>query len=593
MEATDQNPFSLTSGTRIQPLGSDRFYMLVRWLVLIFLFTVIQLLTNESVWPPLQSSNPMMVVVWCYAGLTCLLTILLFWRSLTSVRNIAFVADIAVVILLTMLDPANAGLFYPLYLLPLIGVAMQMSSAASLSIACVTAVLYIAAYLGILSDLSGLNNLPDMLELLSLALRAVTIVFIPWLANGLAERSGMLNRQSVVVAEKETERAWDEANSYRDRMRALYEVAYTLSTTMNYKSVLNAALVESRKLVPYTSALVLLSTGEPDELYVAASYGLNPADLDIRVHIGQGSIAKILRSGDPSLVKNIGQEAEVRTITVLQKCQSSCIVPLRAALNTYGVLLLASDRADAFSDEQLGMVTPLANYAIIALHNAQLVHDLREERAKLISKEEEVRHQLARDMHDGPAQALAAITMNIEFIKRLLERDPERVADELDKMAVLSKRTTHEIRTLLFELRPLVLETQGLDVTLQQYFERFDSKETKIVLDTEPVPIELDSKVEGTLFNIIQEAVNNALKHARAKHIWVRLKIVTETLEITIQDDGCGFDLKKVKASYEQRGSFGLLNVEERAKLIGGVSEIHSAPDQGTTVRVMMPLQIQ
>lgn len=593
MEATDQNPFSLTSGTRIQPLGSDRFYMLVRWLVLIFLFTVIQLLTNDSVWPPLQSSNPMMVVVWCYAGLTGLLTILLFWRSLTSVRNIAFVADIAVVILLTMLDPANAGLFYPLYLLPLIGVAMQMSSVASLSIACVTAVLYIAAYLGILSDLSGLNNLPDMLELLSLALRAVTIVFIPWLSNGLAERSGMLNRQSVVVAEKETERAWDEANSYRDRMRALYEVAYTLSTTMNYKSVLNAALIESRKLVPYTSALVLLSTGEPDELYVAASYGLNPADLDIRVHIGQGSIAKILRSGDPSLVKNIGQEAEVRTITALQKCQSSCIVPLRAALNTYGVLLLASDRADAFSDEQLGMVTPLANYAIIALHNAQLVHDLREERAKLISKEEEVRHQLARDMHDGPAQALAAITMNIEFIKRLLERDPERVADELDKMAVLSKRTTHEIRTLLFELRPLVLETQGLDVTLQQYFERFDSKETKIVLDTEPVPIELDSKVEGTLFNIIQEAVNNALKHARAKHIWVRLKTVTETLEITIQDDGCGFDLKKVKASYEQRGSFGLLNVEERAKLIGGVSEIHSAPDQGTTVRVMMPLQIQ
>lgn len=593
MEATDQNPFSLTSDTRIQPLGSDRFYTLVRWLVLIFLFAVTQLLTNEPIWPPLQSSNPMMMVVWSYAGLTFLFTILLLWRPLGYMRTIAFVVDIAVILLLTLFDPTNAGLFYPLYLLPLIGVAMQLSSVASLSIACITALLYIGAYLGVLTDLSRLNNLPSMLELLSLILRAVTIVFIPWLANGLAERSGMLNRQSVVVAEKETERAWDEANSYRDRMRALYEVAYTLSTTMNYKSVLNAALVESRKLVPYTSALVLLSTGEPDELYVAASYGLNPSDLDIRVQIGQGRIAKILRSGDPSLVENIGQEAEVRPITALQKCKSSCVVPLRAALNTYGVLILASDRVDAFTDEQLGMVTPLANYAIIALHNAQLVHDLREERAKLISKEEEVRHQLARDMHDGPAQALAAITMNIEFIKRLLERDPDRVADELDKMATLSKRTTHEIRTLLFELRPLVLETQGLDVTLQQYFERFESKETKIVLETEPVPVELDSKVEGTLFNIIQEAVNNALKHARAKHIWVRLKIVAETLEITIQDDGCGFDLKKVKSSYEQRGSFGLLNVEERAKLIGGVSEIHSAPDQGTTVRVMMPLQVQ
>lgn len=143
---------------------------------------------------------------------------------------------------------------------------------------------------------------------------------------------------------------------------------------------------------------------------------------------------------------------------------------------------------------------------------------------------------------------------------------------------------------MLFELRPLVLETQGLDVTLRQYFERFQGAATQIILESEPINANLDTKVEGTLFNIIQESVNNAMKHAQAKHIWVRLKQTPTSLETTVQDDGRGFDLQKVRATYEQRGSFGLLNIEERAKLIGGVAELHSAPGQGTTVRVMVPL---
>src|SRR5207253_9092935 len=140
-------------------------------------------------------------------------------------------------------------------------------------------------------------------------------------------------------------------------------------------------------------------------------------------------------------------EPELAPFAALSRCRSACMVPLRAVLRTYGLMLIASDRADAFTQEQLGMLTALANYVIIALHNAQLIHDLREDRVKLLSKEEEVRRQLARDLHDGPAQAFAAIAMNIEFIKRLLERDPTRVLGELDKLSALARHTTHEVRT--------------------------------------------------------------------------------------------------------------------------------------------------
>ena len=184
--------------------------------------------------------------------------------------------------------------------------------------------------------------------------------------------------------------------------------------------------------------------------------------------------------------------------------------------------------------------------------------------------------------------------MNIEFVKRLVERDPTRVIEELDKMSSLAKRTTYDVRTLLFELRPLVLETQGLKVTLEQYLERFkgNSAGTAIVLEADGAgDVHLETKTEGTLFNIIQEAANNALKHARAKHVWVRLHVEARNLVTVVQDDGMGFDMQAVLRSYERRGSFGLLNIDERARLVGGSATIESTPGQGTKVTIIVPIE--
>jgi signal transduction histidine kinase len=576
--------------TRWQLLGGDRFYIAARWVVVILLALIGVLLVQQPIWPPSLAMSPIFLLIWGYGLFNLLATIALFVPALSGLLNIAFIVDIVFISLFTYFAHDPRDLFYPLYLLPLVSASFRLRPISSLLTGFFAAGLYVFAYL--LARV-GPNNgrLPyELLALVGLSLRMIALVAIPWLTGGLAERWTTNNRLSVAVAERKRQEALDEANAYRDQMRSLYEVAYTLSTTMNYQSVLDTALTESRKLVPHSCALVLLSTGEPDELYIAASFGIRDADKLQRVQLGAGQIGQVLRSSDPCIIADISQEAELAPITALSRCHAACLVPLRAALRTYGLMLVASERARAFNQEQLGMLTALANYAIIALHNAQLVHDLREERSKLLSKEEEVRHQLARDLHDGPAQALAAITMNVEFIKRLLDRDPQRVVAELDKLGGLAKRTTHEVRTMLFELRPLALETQGLDTTLRQYLERFQGSPTNIALESNEISVSLDTKTEGTLFNIIQEAINNALKYAKAEHVWVRLKQTPAALEVTVQDDGRGFDLQKVLDSYEKRGSFGLLNIEERAKLIGGTSEMMSAPGEGTTVRVTVPL---
>jgi signal transduction histidine kinase len=571
-------------------LGGDRFYTAARWVVLLLLIGASRLLSDVPIWPPSGAMTPFLLLIWGYALFNLLTTLALFLPSLGWLLRVAFIVDLLFVTLLTFFSQDIHDLFYPLYLLPLIGASIRTRPLGGLLVGVLAAGAYIGAYL--LARVGPNNGRAprEALELLALGLRSSILVIIPCLTSGLAERWSIANRLSVALAERQTAQAWHEANAYRDQMRVLYEVAYTLSTTMNYQNVLNVALVESRKLVPYASGVVLLSTGQPDELYVAAAQGVGTNDTALRVQVGRGQLAQALRSSDPCLIADISREEELRPINALARCKAACLVPLRAGLRTFGLILVASDRANAFTQEQLGMLTALANYAIIALHNAQLVHDLRDERTKLLSKEEEVRRQLARDLHDGPAQALAAITMNVEFIKRLLDRDPSRIIPELDKLGALAKHTTHEVRTMLFELRPLVLETQGLQTTLHQYLERFQGNGTEIIVDAADVTASLDTKSEGTLFNIIQEAINNALKYAKAQHIWVRLKQTLDAIEVTVQDDGRGFDLQRVLASYEQRGSFGLLNIEERAKLIGGVAELQSAPGQGTTVRVVVPL---
>jgi len=590
--ATSQTTPPGTGASRWSLLGGERFYTFARWLTILLLFPVTQFLSNERVWPVTTASSPMVILLWAYIGFSLLATVALFIPGTASILDLAYLIDLMFISLMAFFGGEQVVIFFPLYLLPLINAAIRQPPAVSLLSGIVAAVFYMAAFIGWRRVLAQ-DAVLTLLDYVALGLRGLTLTFVPWITSGLAERWAENNRQSVVEARRQAQQALTEARAYRDQMRSLYEVAYTLSTTVDYRQVLDVTLRESRRLVPFNIGFVLLSAGQPDELYVAASQSLSVSDQTRRVKVGRG-LAAALRSPEPCVVPDVSQEPDLQSFDSLKNCRSASLIPLRANLRTYGLMVVASGEVGAFSGEQIENLTALANYAIIALHNAQLIFDLKEERSKLISKEEVVRHQLARDLHDGPAQAVAAITMNVEFIKRLLERDPRRVLEELDKLSILAKRTTYEIRTMLFELRPLVLETQGLKVTLEQYLERFqgNSAGVAILLDADgAASVQLETKTEGTLFNIIQEAVNNALKHAKAKTVWVRLRREGRNLITVVQDDGIGFDMQAVMRTYEKRGSFGLLNIDERARLVGGGSEIQSAPGNGTTVTIIVPIE--
>jgi signal transduction histidine kinase len=144
---------------------------------------------------------------------------------------------------------------------------------------------------------------------------------------------------------------------------------------------------------------------------------------------------------------------------------------------------------------------------------------------------------------------------------------------------------------MLFTLRPVVLETQGLKVAVEQLVEKHkETGELPVKLEIEDIEDQIDVNVKAVAWFITEEALNNAKKYANAEHIWIRMYIRDDHFVAEIEDDGEGFDYEATMANYDQRGSFGLLNYKERADLVNGRSIVRSSPGKGAKVTLIVPL---
>jgi signal transduction histidine kinase len=391
--------------------------------------------------------------------------------------------------------------------------------------------------------------------------------------------------------------------SERQRLRTVYELIATLTATLNYQRVLETALDLSMSALrgPHgsadqlVSAVLLFSDNENHEpkLYVGSARGFSRADMSLTLPGMRGLIGETIEEGVPKLSVNVAKDPELGQVFALQSCKAVYCIPLRTGLDTYGVMVYSHPSRDYFSEEHREVLDIIANQAMIAIQNARLYDDLEEEKERMMETQEEARRKLARDLHDGPTQSVAAIAMRVNFARRLMERDSEAASDELYKIEDLARRTTKEIRHMLFTLRPLVLESQGLQAALESMAEKMrETYGQSVLIDTDPeIVANLEISKQSVIFYIAEEAVNNARKHAEADHIWVSLKPVQDDLALLeIEDNGVGFDVGAVDASYEHRGSLGMINLRERTELVNGVFHIESTKGEGTRIHVLIPL---
>jgi signal transduction histidine kinase len=379
-------------------------------------------------------------------------------------------------------------------------------------------------------------------------------------------------------------------------LHLLYQVGQSLAINLDLPSLLEEIKRQVPEVMDAERCSIMLLDEQTRDLILHAIDTHSGEAKEFRIPTDRGIAGWVATNGIGQIVNDV--EADPRWFDGVARdvdfvTRSILCAPMRRGERTVGVMQALNKRSgEPFTDQDLRLLTTLANQAAIAVENARLVRDLKSERDKLLAKEAEVRAAIARDLHDGPTQSVAAIAMNIEFIKKLLRAMPERVESELNVLSELVQKTSQDIRTLLFELRPLGLETQGLLSTLQQYVSRFRDPLSGLRLRLEAPPSipRVPVEVEAALFIIIQEAINNARKHSRAPEVAIYLYVEEGQLVASVSDRGRGFNLAAVESSYNTRGSLGLLNMRERARLAGGDCRIRSSEGEGTTVEVRVPL---
>jgi len=211
---------------------------------------------------------------------------------------------------------------------------------------------------------------------------------------------------------------------------------------------------------------------------------------------------------------------------------------------------------------------------------------------RIIEAQEEERKRVAREIHDGPAQSMSNIVIKAEICERLLDKSISETKKELQNLKKVMRDSLQEVRKIIYNLRPMALDDLGLLPTLKRYVISF-KEDTKINVQLKSRNVNEDLKpiISLTAFRIVQEALNNILKHSKAKIAYVTLEQIDQNLSIGIIDNGIGFNTKDIRmTNSDLAGGFGIFSMKERVALLEGEFDVVSEIGKGTKIKVLIPL---
>ncbi|NLL66417.1 MAG: sensor histidine kinase [Clostridiaceae bacterium] len=216
---------------------------------------------------------------------------------------------------------------------------------------------------------------------------------------------------------------------------------------------------------------------------------------------------------------------------------------------------------------------------------------------RIIKAQENERRRIAREIHDGPAQAMSNVVLKAEICEKMAEIDMQGALNELTKLKDVVRLCLKDVRRVIYDLRPMSIDDLGIKTTLQKYIESFSNEHSiKIDLNIKGNDSRIkDSNISLAIFRVVQECLNNTYKHANATYINVQIECTEKVILLRIKDDGQGFDINSINdiSSRDDDGGFGIIGMKERIELLEGTFKISSEINSGTTVKVRLPYGIQ
>ncbi|MGC9333621.1 MAG: GAF domain-containing protein [Anaerolineae bacterium] len=390
----------------------------------------------------------------------------------------------------------------------------------------------------------------------------------------------------------------DNVRLYQDRTRqlqierAVLQVAEEVTTELELDRVLPKVMEIAVGVTATEGGVVALLDEERSVITYPYLHQL-PQDLaEVTVAKGEGLSGEVMTTGQPTIIDNY--QAYPRSVPAFAEAglASVAVVPIVSGDRTFGALSVLSLKArKSFSDREIAILIAIGRQAGIAIENAYLYENMRFYARKITQAQENERKRIARELHDDTIQSLIALSRRTEALLTSGEALPTSIAGRIQEMQDQNLDIIRRVRRFSQDLRPSILDDLGLFPALQELTTELD-REHGLVARFHIIGEErrLSSDVELTLFRIAQEALNNVRRHADASSVVTTVEISESAVRMMIEDDGKGFKPPSFIEHPVAGNKLGLIGMQERTRLLGGMLVVNSAPGRGTKIIVNVPV---
>ena len=386
------------------------------------------------------------------------------------------------------------------------------------------------------------------------------------------------------------------AEAAQRRLMAIQTITDAGLRSLAVEDSLPELLARATVAVAGEKALILVTADDGNRCVVRASHRLQEANAEeLRLSLSDGIIGRMVGERLPLMVADTSELPRANP-AFSNEFRSFVGAPLLTDDCVLGVVLVGTAEPHRFSEEDLQFIQIVADRAASLLEYARLFQQVRagRERAQALSQQlmeaqEVERRRLARELHDEIGQALTAVKINLQAVQRAVSESHS--GPQLEESISIVDRALQQVRNLSLDLRPSLLDDLGLVAALRWYLDRQVRRAGfEAAFSADPAGIRAETNLETTCFRVAQEAITNIIRHAKATQVRIELRRRGAELQMTIADNGTGFEVEAARQRAIHGGSLGLLGMQERVLLVRGRIDIKSKPGNGTEIHVRLPM---
>jgi PAS domain S-box-containing protein len=388
------------------------------------------------------------------------------------------------------------------------------------------------------------------------------------------------------------------------RFKVLYHIAMSMAAGHTLEQNLSLLVDQCRELLGANVLLIAVSDGDPQRLRICARSGLRRDGL---TELPGGFLTDAEAAGRTDQPVPDAEACFRRLEAVAphelrrEGLQSGIAIPLRIKERALGVLCAGSREKRIFSESEKDVLSLMANMAALEVTRkqaeealAQSEKQLRLLSTRLLKGQEDDRKLVAQELHDGIGQSLSAIKFRLESVVRQVGSNVSQSdRASLEMLVTMIQGTIEEVRQIAMDLRPSILDDLGLVATFSWVLREFQNTycDMKLIKRIGLNEHEIPEPLKIVIFRVAQEALNNGAKHSCGSRVHVSLEKKRGRIQLSVRDDGIGFDEHSAQKSWSSGGGFGLASMKERTELSGGTFHLETRPGHGTTIKASWPVQ--